>query len=218
MVGPGLVRNPSGVRAALDQAAGDHPVLLFAWWGHGAIVNTKGLESLGIKDDAPDPAGGRFDRDGSGRLTGLLEEYAVTLRCTFVSRRTSRSSGPSRHCGNTLTGSFVVASHGPVDGTLRSRALRPGILPKPGCPSGSGPSGGPCRTLMAWAWAHTTGSREASHGADHGLGDEVRPRRLTDRATGIPDATLSGQAGLARAAQFPQGKEPRDPGVRTRKR
>jgi predicted amidohydrolase YtcJ len=78
-VGPALVRNPSGVRVALDQAAGDHPVLLFAWWGHGAITNTKGLESLGIKDDAPDPAGGRFDRDGSGRLTGLLEEYAATL-------------------------------------------------------------------------------------------------------------------------------------------
>ena len=79
MAGPGLIRNPSGARAALDQAAGDHPVLLFAWWGHGALVNTKGLESLGIKDDAPDPSGGRYDRDDSGRLTGLLEEYAGVL-------------------------------------------------------------------------------------------------------------------------------------------
>ena len=54
-------------------------MLLIAWWGHGEIANTKGLESLGIKDDTLYPVGGRFDRDGSGRLTGLLEEYAVTL-------------------------------------------------------------------------------------------------------------------------------------------
>jgi predicted amidohydrolase YtcJ len=76
IVGPSIVCNPAGVRGALDQAAGDHPALLFAWWGHGVIVNTKGLESLGIKDDAKDPPGGRYVRDGSGRLTGLLEEYA----------------------------------------------------------------------------------------------------------------------------------------------
>jgi predicted amidohydrolase YtcJ len=34
------------------------------------------LRSLGIADNAPDPLGGWYERDATGRLTGRLDEYA----------------------------------------------------------------------------------------------------------------------------------------------
>lgn len=63
-------------RSALDRVAPGHPVLLHSWWGHGALLNTTALRTLGIVDTAPDPLGGWYERDQSGRLTGRLDEYA----------------------------------------------------------------------------------------------------------------------------------------------
>jgi hypothetical protein len=37
-------------------------------------VNTLALELAGVTDQSPDPAGGRFERDGAGRLTGRVAE------------------------------------------------------------------------------------------------------------------------------------------------
>ena len=71
--------DPAGTRAAIALAAGDHPVLVKSWWGHGVILNDAGLRALGIGQDAVDPPGGRYQRDASGRLNGKLEEYAGWL-------------------------------------------------------------------------------------------------------------------------------------------
>ena len=68
--------NPNGTRAAIAEAAQDHPVLIKSWWGHGVILNDAGLKALGIGQDVVDPPGGRYQRDASGRLNGKLEEYA----------------------------------------------------------------------------------------------------------------------------------------------
>jgi predicted amidohydrolase YtcJ len=67
-------------RAALDRVAPDHPVSLFAPWGHVTLVNTRGLRAVGLSEDAQDPLAGWLERAaggaGSGALTGLLGGYA----------------------------------------------------------------------------------------------------------------------------------------------
>ena len=64
-------------RAALDRVAPNHPVLLYASYGHGSMVNTRALRLLGIADTAPDPTGGWYERaPGTRVLTGVLEGSA----------------------------------------------------------------------------------------------------------------------------------------------
>jgi predicted amidohydrolase YtcJ len=76
MIGSPVITSPKLTRAAIDEAGGNHPVILQSWVGHGAIVNAFGLAKLGINDSTPDPPGGHYDRDSDGHLTGKLEEYA----------------------------------------------------------------------------------------------------------------------------------------------
>ena len=63
-------------RAFLDSVSPAHPVRLHAWSGHGLVFNSAALRLLGTPLDAPDPAGGWYERDAAGRLTGLAHEYA----------------------------------------------------------------------------------------------------------------------------------------------
>ena len=76
-IGSPAITNPTQTRIAIDKAAGDHPVILQSWVGHGAILNKLALTKLGITDATPDPIGGHYDRDADGHLTGKLEEYAA---------------------------------------------------------------------------------------------------------------------------------------------
>ena len=75
-IGPQVLADTAARRASLDRVAASHPVLLWTWWGHGAVLNTAGLRALGIADSASDPLGGWYERDSAGRLTGRLDEYA----------------------------------------------------------------------------------------------------------------------------------------------
>ena len=76
VVGIYTIRHPQEARTTIDKSGGGHPVMLEAWWGHGVILNTEGLTKLGIDDSVKDPEGGHYDRDSTGQLTGLAEEYA----------------------------------------------------------------------------------------------------------------------------------------------
>lgn len=76
-VGERVLSDPAARRPALDLIAPAHPVEVQAWSGHGLILNSAALSAAGLADSTPDPLGGRFERDRSGRLTGLLEEYAA---------------------------------------------------------------------------------------------------------------------------------------------
>ena len=76
-VGTALLDDPGANRFALDTVAPNHPVALFAWSGHGTIVDTKGLATLGIGLHAADPFGGTYERvAGGSTLTGVAHEYA----------------------------------------------------------------------------------------------------------------------------------------------
>jgi predicted amidohydrolase YtcJ len=45
-IGPRMLNDPAARRAALDSAAPHHPVLLWTWWGHGAVANGRALRML----------------------------------------------------------------------------------------------------------------------------------------------------------------------------
>ncbi len=75
-VGLRVLDDSTARRSTIDTVGGGHPVLLWTWWGHGAVLSTAALRALGIADSATDPLGGWYERDAAGRLTGRLDEYA----------------------------------------------------------------------------------------------------------------------------------------------
>src|SRR5919197_1542539 len=68
-------RHPN--RLDWDVVAPDHPVIFTRTCGHIASVNSRALALAGITDATPDPAGGRYDREG-GRQLGVAYETAQT--------------------------------------------------------------------------------------------------------------------------------------------
>lgn len=68
-------RHPT--RHDLDRVAPEHPVLLTRTCGHIAAANTMALKAARISLKAPDPAGGRFDRDPDGTINGVVYDQAM---------------------------------------------------------------------------------------------------------------------------------------------
>src|SRR5919197_6247637 len=68
-------RHPN--RLDWDAVAPDHPVIFTRTCGHIASVNSRALALAHIDDGTPDPAGGRYDRDG-GKNLGVAYETAQT--------------------------------------------------------------------------------------------------------------------------------------------
>jgi predicted amidohydrolase YtcJ len=70
-------------QAELTGAAPDHPVyvqLLYGW----AMMNTRGFEALGIKEDKDVPPAGKLDRDANGDLTGGITGNTPTITGLFA--------------------------------------------------------------------------------------------------------------------------------------
>ncbi|HSI74063.1 MAG TPA: amidohydrolase [Fimbriimonas sp.] len=63
-------------RDELDQLSQDRPILLRHTSGHASVANSAALRAAGVDESTPDPGGGRFGRDASGRLDGTLFEEA----------------------------------------------------------------------------------------------------------------------------------------------
>jgi predicted amidohydrolase YtcJ len=75
-IGPTALDDSRATKASLDNLAPNHAVMLDTWSQHAAILNSAGFSRLGVKEDEPDPRGGRFVRAADGKLTGLVYEYA----------------------------------------------------------------------------------------------------------------------------------------------
>ncbi|WP_438030102.1 amidohydrolase [Sorangium sp. So ce233] len=76
-VGTAIFEDPHANRFAFDTASPDHPVVLFAWTGHGTWLNSRAMELLGIAEDEPDPFGGHYARVADTEvITGEAHEYA----------------------------------------------------------------------------------------------------------------------------------------------
>ena len=74
------ILNDGSVRHALDSIAPNHPVVLFIWWGHGMVANTRALELAGLSDELTDPIGGWYERtDESGRITAIHQNAQLPL-------------------------------------------------------------------------------------------------------------------------------------------
>ena len=72
----------------LDAVTGDRPAIMRAGDGHSMLANSKALALAGITADRPDPEGGKFVRDASGKPTGLLLETAQGIAAAAVPAET----------------------------------------------------------------------------------------------------------------------------------
>jgi predicted amidohydrolase YtcJ len=75
-VGTHFLEDTTVGRSILDRVAPHHPVMLWSWTGHGLVLNSAALRALRVSEDVRAPVGGTYERDASGRLTGVLQEYA----------------------------------------------------------------------------------------------------------------------------------------------
>jgi predicted amidohydrolase YtcJ len=73
----GLGRFPTA--AELDAAVADRPVWLVRVDGHAGWANSTALKQAGIATGTKDPAGGRIERETSGKPSGVLIDGAKTL-------------------------------------------------------------------------------------------------------------------------------------------
>lgn len=60
----------------LDQVSKDSPVVVYHRGGHTAFYNSKAFALAGIDRRTPNPAGGTYERDASGELTGRVTDRA----------------------------------------------------------------------------------------------------------------------------------------------
>lgn len=64
-------------RDDLDRVCPDRPVFIWTHDLHSVVVNSSALARVGISDGMSDPPGGKFERDESGRMSGVLRETAA---------------------------------------------------------------------------------------------------------------------------------------------
>jgi predicted amidohydrolase YtcJ len=69
-----LGRHPT--RRDLDRVSTEHPVIISHSSGHLRVCNSYALKLARLNRDSADPAGGEFERDAGGELTGVLKESA----------------------------------------------------------------------------------------------------------------------------------------------
>ncbi|MQA92218.1 MAG: amidohydrolase family protein, partial [Gemmatimonas sp.] len=67
------------LRADLDEAAPDNPVVLTRAGSHSSVANTLALELGGIDRNTPDPTGGIIEKGPDGEPNGILREQAMGL-------------------------------------------------------------------------------------------------------------------------------------------
>lgn len=77
-------------RDDLDAAVPDHPVLVQHRGGHTAFVNSMAFKLARITDQTPDPAGGRFEHDPAGHLTGFVGDAAAQIFLRLISGKNTR--------------------------------------------------------------------------------------------------------------------------------
>ena len=64
-------------KASLDVAFPDRPCVMYSGDGHTLWLNSRALEALGVTRDSEPPAGGSYDKDENGELTGIAHEAAA---------------------------------------------------------------------------------------------------------------------------------------------
>ena len=104
--------------ADLDAVSTRHPIAVNHRGGHTSWYNGKAFELAGVTRDTPDPTGGRFSRDASGALNGMVAELArgvmsrggQRLRFTPEEQR-ARSTQGMAHISKLLTATGLTTVH-----------------------------------------------------------------------------------------------------------
>jgi predicted amidohydrolase YtcJ len=66
-------------RRLIDDVTPNHPVLVNRFDSSMFLANARALQLAGVTEATPNPTGGEFVRDASGRLTGILKGTAVNV-------------------------------------------------------------------------------------------------------------------------------------------
>lgn len=126
----------------LDEISRDNPIMVLHVAGHWGVVNSKALELGGIAEASEAPPGGKFGRDGSGRLNGILFETAIFDYAYPQATRLAQTIAPASTPEDRLRGlqlamrafhaagitSVTDAMIGPDDVILLQEAQRQGVL------------------------------------------------------------------------------------------
>lgn len=107
-------------REILDQICGDRPVLVMNASVHFAYVNSRALEMAGIRDDDPDPDGGAYGRDASGRVNGVLGEIGAMAKALALVPQLSE--------GEVVDRIVKVSRHAASNGVTRTHDAGTGAL------------------------------------------------------------------------------------------
>lgn len=107
-------------RQEIDSVAPNNPVYLRTV-GHFSMANTMGLAKAGVTKDTPDPSGGKFERDSSGELTGVLVETAIEQVEQAVPPWTAEDELRQTKIAETVLNSFGITSA--VEGATPSRDI-----------------------------------------------------------------------------------------------
>lgn len=75
-------------RTLLDELAPDNPLVIQTSNFHAIYANTSALNLCGIRDDAPNPEGGKIERDAAGKPWKFVERAAKLIALKFY-----------EHCG-----------------------------------------------------------------------------------------------------------------------
>ncbi|MBN8665014.1 MAG: amidohydrolase [Chitinophagales bacterium] len=88
-----LKENRFPTRADLDQVSKDTPIIVVHISAHFCVMNTKGLEKMGITAATPNPEGGLIRREKDGKTPdGVLEELAAIPLMTKVLAPSSKEN------------------------------------------------------------------------------------------------------------------------------
>lgn len=126
----------------LDEVSTEHPIMVLQVAGHWGVVNSKALELGGIDERTAEPPGGRFGRDATGRLNGILFETAIFDFAYPQATRLAQTIAPASTPEDRLRGlqlamsafhaagitSVTDAMIGPADVALLEEARRRDLL------------------------------------------------------------------------------------------
>lgn len=89
--GEELEKGPKKER--LDEISPDKPLLVYSFDGHGAWLNSKAFEYLGITPDTPSTPGGEIYKDADGNLWGTLADSAMSFTSKYPMNQENVADG-----------------------------------------------------------------------------------------------------------------------------
>ncbi len=108
-------------RQEIDSVAPNNPVYLRTV-GHFSMANTMALQKVGVDKTTADPAGGSFERDAAGELTGVLVETAIDRVEKAVPPWTEDDEIRQFTIAESVLNSFGITSA--IEGATEARDIR----------------------------------------------------------------------------------------------